>query len=84
MKYLMAMILMAAPAIAMAKHDASTVGHSTLQGDAAMQREFGSLNTGRVRNLSPAGSQQSGDAALQHEFGSLNTGRVRNLHKTPQ
>jgi hypothetical protein len=84
MKYLMAIILLAGPAIAMAKDDASTVAHSTSQGDAAMQREFGSLNTGRVRNLSPTGSQQSGDAALQHEFGSLNTGRVRNLHKTPQ
>ncbi|SPB14174.1 hypothetical protein NOV72_01423 [Caballeronia novacaledonica] len=82
MKYLMAVILLAGPAIAMAKDDASTVGSSS-KGDAAMEREFGSLNTGRVRNLSPAGSHPSGDAALEHEFGSLNTGRVRNLNKKP-
>jgi hypothetical protein len=44
----------------------------------------GSGYRGRVRNLSPMGSQQSADAALQHEFGSLNTGRVRNLTKKPQ
>ncbi|MDR5755226.1 MULTISPECIES: hypothetical protein [unclassified Caballeronia] len=83
MKYLET-ILLVRPAIAMAKDDVSAVGRSTARGDAAMQGEFGSLNTGRVRNLSPTSSQQSADAALQHEFGSLNTGRVRNLTKKPQ
>lgn len=82
MKYPMAVILFTGPAIAMATDDASTLGRSS-KGDAAMGRQFGSLNTVRVRNLSPTGSHPSGDAALKHEFGSLNTGRVRNLNKKP-
>jgi hypothetical protein len=41
----MAMLLLASPIIAMRKNDASGIGRSP-QGDAAMQREFGSFNTG--------------------------------------
>ncbi|MFL9935315.1 hypothetical protein P0D88_40915 [Paraburkholderia sp. RL18-103-BIB-C] len=81
MKNLIVAILLAGPAFAIAANGevANQRQSASQSADSEMQKQFGTLNTGRVRNLSHGAAQKSPDAAVQREFGSLNTGRVRNL-----